>query len=300
MATQHAAPPLAALDSDAGWFTDDSVARRVFAHTGARLFGAYREALMAAVGPESAHAIETNSRYRTDPLGRAKRTMNYAASVIYGTTSEAEKAAATVRGRHAGVRGSDPVTGRDYSLAGPYDAPGRERDRFLMIGGHVIIVESFMIAYDAFCQPLSRAEQDQYMREVEVVAFGHGLKPGDVPTTMDGVHEFYEELGPQLAMSPHGAKLWRALTDPTAFHTALWPARPAVSLILAQTLTTIPKCFRQMMPSVAPRRLDPILRQSGRVTAAAMDLPQARARLDATIHSDQAARLFATARSCLG
>lgn len=302
MAIQEVAPPQAAGErqSDDGWFTDDSIARRVFAHAGARMFGAYREALIAAIGPEAAHAIETNSRYRTDPLGRARRTLHYGASVIYGTAAEAEKAAATVRGRHGQVRGSDPVTGRNYNLklAEGYDAPGREHDRLLMRSGHIIIMESFMVAYDVFCKPLSRAEQDQYMREVEVLAFGHGLRPGDVPTTIDGVHAFYEEeLAPQLAMTPHGLKLWQGLTDPTAFGSALWPARPAVSLILAQTLTTIPECFRRLMPAVAPRRLDPVLRRSGRLTAAALDLPPARAVLDANIHTDQANRLLAAGRA---
>ena len=298
MATALATPTAAAApESDVGWFSDDSIARRVFAPTGARLYGALREALMAAVGSDSAHAIETNSRYRTDMLGRAKRTMHFGVSVIYGTTAEAEMAAATVRGRHDHVSGRDPVSGRDYSLAGPFDAPGRERDRFLMISGHTIIMESFMVAYDAFCEPLSRAEQDQYMREVEVIAIGLGLKRGDVPTSIDGVHAFYEELAPLLAMSPHGTKLWKALTDPTEFNTRLWPAKPAHSLIVAQTLTTIPDCFRSLMPAVAPRRLDPILRRSGRATAAAMDLPPARAGLDATIHTDQAKRLLADGRA---
>lgn len=292
----RAKSPVVAGDADKGWFSDDSVTRRVFAHTGTRMIGAFREALMAAVGSDSAHAIETNSRYRTDPIGRAKRTLHFGASVVFGTTIEAEKAAAAVRGRHDRVQGTDPVTGRDYSLAGPLDSPGRERDRMLMIAGHTIIWESFMAAYDAFGEPLSHDEQDQYMREVEVIGIALGLRPGDAPTTINGVHEFYKQLAPQLAMSPHGTKLYVALTDPTVLTPALWPAKPAYSLLVAQTLTTIPECFRSLMPTPASR-LDPLLRRSGRLTVAAMDLPPARAALDAAIHTDQAKRLYARGRA---
>ncbi|HEY1968032.1 MAG TPA: oxygenase MpaB family protein [Pseudonocardia sp.] len=280
-----------------GWFAPDSITRRVFTHPGARVFGALREALMAAVGPQSAHGIVTNSRYRTDPRGRAQRTMHFADAVVFGTRSQAEKACAAVRGRHARVQGTDPTTGDTYSLAGPFHTPDRHLDRRLMISGHVIIMESFMVAYHAFCQKLSPAEQDQYMLEVAPIAVGLGLEPGDVPTTIAGVTQFYADLAPALALTPHGAQLFRSLSDPTVFNPKLWPAKPAQALIVTQTLTTIPDEFRGLMPMSTPRNLDPILRHSGRITAAALAAGPVRVPLERVVHDQLSQQLLADARA---
>jgi uncharacterized protein (DUF2236 family) len=275
---------------DDGLFAPDSIVRRVFDHPAAVAYGAYREALMAAVGPKSSHAIHTQSRYQSDPVGRIKRTTTFATAVIFGTTAQAEHASAVVRRRHAHVRGVEPVTGERYSLKAPFTGPARDRDRELFLSGYVIIMESVVVAYDMFCQRLSAAEHDRYWQEMVPMAGQLGLEPEDVPTNRDSVDAFYRTITPELALTPDGKQLYQDLVDVTRLDRKLWPALPAQTLFAAQTLTTIPDTFRTLMPSLIPKRLDPLLIASARATAHAMTLAPARRateRLLQTEHSQQ-------------
>jgi len=283
---------------DDGLFAPDSIVRRVWAHPAAQAYGAYREALMSAVGPKSSSAIHTQSRYKDDPLGRIKRTTTFAASVILGTKAQAERASATVRQRHAHIGGVEPVTGEPYRLKAPFAGTARDRDRELFLSGYVIIMESIPVTYDMFCQRLTAAEHDRYWREIVPMAAQLGLEPEDVPTSRAAVNAFYRKIAPELALPPDGKQLYQDLVDVTRFKRKLWPALPAQTLIVAQTLTTIPDQFRDLMPSLVPKRLDRLLIQSARATARAMALPPAGRATERLLQTEHSQQILAAERAC--
>ena len=61
------------------------------------LVGGLRAILVQALEPRSMAAVDQHSRFREDPWGRLERTTKYVVSTTYGTTADAEAAAALVR-----------------------------------------------------------------------------------------------------------------------------------------------------------------------------------------------------------
>src|SRR6516164_819149 len=91
-------------DNDPGLFGPGSVAWRIHADP-VMLIGGLRALLVQALEPRAMAAVDQHSRFREDPWGRLARTTNYVVSTTYGTTADAEEAAAHVRHVHESVRG---------------------------------------------------------------------------------------------------------------------------------------------------------------------------------------------------
>jgi len=140
---------------DPGLFGPGSVAWRIHADP-AMLVGGLRAILLQALEPRAMAAVDQHSRFREDPWGRLERTTKYVVSTTYGTTDEAEEAAALVRRVHASVRGVDPVTRLPYSADDP--------DLLLWI--HAVEVDSFLRAYRSYAGRIDRADGDRYVAEM--------------------------------------------------------------------------------------------------------------------------------------
>jgi len=282
---------------DDGLFAAGSIVRRVWGHPGAIAYGFYREALMAAVGPVSAHAINTQSLYKSDPFGRIRRTSTYATAVIFGTTAQAERASALVRGRHARIGGVEPVTGETYSLKAPFTGAERDRDRRLMVAGYVIIMESVPIAYDMFCRRLTDDEWDRYWQEIAPVGVLLGIEAEHLPTSTEAVNDFHRGMIPELALTYDGKQLYQHLVDATQYDRRLLPVLPAHTLFAAQTLTTIPDGYRDLMPAPVPKRLDPLLIASARATARTMALAPSRRGIERLMQTEDSRQILAAERA---
>ena len=90
---------------DPGLFGPGSVAWRIHADP-AMLVGGLRRDPPAGARTRAMAAVDQHSRFREDPWGRLERTTKYVVSTTYGTTDEAEEAAALVRRVHTvGPRG---------------------------------------------------------------------------------------------------------------------------------------------------------------------------------------------------
>ena len=98
------------------------------------MLGGLRSLYLQALHPRAVAAVAQNSGYRSDPWGRLIRTSNYVATVIYGTTDEAEQAGSRLRRLQAKLSATDPSTGEPF----PIDEPG------LLRWVHVAEVESFL------------------------------------------------------------------------------------------------------------------------------------------------------------
>src|SRR6185503_11145568 len=98
------------MSGDLGLFGPDSVTWRLHLEP-ILLLGGLRSLYLQALHPRAVAGVTQNSAYRADPWGRLTRTSAYVGTVIWGTTQEAEQAAARVRRRHARMTAVDPRTG---------------------------------------------------------------------------------------------------------------------------------------------------------------------------------------------
>jgi uncharacterized protein (DUF2236 family) len=83
--------------------------------------------------------IDQHSDYLERPLSRLTRTAEYVATVVYGDTASAERAAEMVTRLHSRVKGIDPVTRSPYSA----------EDAMTKIWVHCVEIHSFLAAYRA-------------------------------------------------------------------------------------------------------------------------------------------------------
>jgi len=168
---------------DPGLFGPGSVAWKIHADP-AMLVGGLRAILLQALEPRSMAAVDQHSRFREDPWGRLERTTKYVVSTTYGTTAEAEAAAALVRRVHVNVRGVDPVTRRPYSADDP--------DLLLWI--HAVEVESFLLAYRTYAGRIDRADGDRYVAEMAQAAELLGLPASMAPRTERDLRDHLQSM----------------------------------------------------------------------------------------------------------
>jgi len=112
---------------DVGLFGPDSLTWRVNREQ-ALLLGGGRALLLQLAHPLVAAGVADHSDFRSDPLRRLRRTLDATLAMIFGTTAEAEAAAAGVRAVH------ERVTGTLRTRVGRFDAgtPYRAEDPALL------------------------------------------------------------------------------------------------------------------------------------------------------------------------
>ncbi|MEJ7893473.1 MAG: oxygenase MpaB family protein [Solirubrobacteraceae bacterium] len=174
-----------------GLFGADSVTWRVHGSPAVALVGGLRALVIQALHPLAMAGVAQHSDYRERPLKRLQRTAEFVAVTTYGSTAEAERAAAIVRRVHRRVIGVDPITGRPYSAGDP--------DTALWI--HCVEIHSFMAAHRAYGGALSPSEQDAYYAENAVVAELLGVPPDLIPRDADAMRAFFAAQRPGLCVS---------------------------------------------------------------------------------------------------
>ena len=200
--------PSAVAGADPGLFGPDSVTWRVHADPSMALSG-LRALLLQALHPLAMAGVAQHSDFRTDPWGRLFRTADYVGVTTFGTTEQAQRAAARVRGIHRKLGGIEPESGRAY----------RVDDPDLLRWVHCVEVESFLSTAVRCGLRLSAAEQDAYYVEQTASARLVGLDPATVPASTDQVAAYFRDVRPQLRATA-------AARDAATF--VLWPPMPAL------------------------------------------------------------------------
>lgn len=193
---------------DPGLFGPGSVTWRVHADPSMALAG-LRALLLQAVHPLAMAGVAQHSDFRGDPWGRLFRTAEYVAVISYGTTLEAQRAAARVRGIHRKLSGVEPESGTPY----------RVDDPALLLWVHCCEVESFLSTAVRCGMRLSRHERDGYYAEQVTSARLVGLEASAVPADVAQMADYFITMRPQLKVT---AEARRAATF------VLWPPMPAL------------------------------------------------------------------------
>lgn len=183
-------------------FGPGSVTWRVHAHPSA-LVGGLRALLVQALDSRAMAGVVEHSDYQQDPWGRLRSTSDFVVRTTFAGRAEAELAGAQVRAVHQRVRGTDPFSGR------PYDASDPELLRWV----HLVEVDSFLAAYQAYGGRLSEAERDRYVVEMGRAAELVGLDPSGMPRSAEGVRAAIEARG-DLVVTSAAAETARLVLSP--------------------------------------------------------------------------------------
>lgn len=225
------------MTADDGLFGPGSVTWTVHADPVFPVAG-IRALLLQALHPVTMAAVAQHGGFADDFWGRLERTFRYVSTVTFGPTEEARRAAARVRGVHRGLPATDPATGRPFRV----DRPD------LLLWVHCCQVESFLGTARRAGAPVDAAAADRYVTEQVLAAQLIGIPDGLVPTSVDGLHEYFAGIRPELAASPDARRAVRLLAVPpmTSWVRLLTPARPAWLSLAGLALTLLPRWARRM------------------------------------------------------
>src|SRR3954454_18614280 len=188
----------------AGYFTDDSMLRRVVGDRVTGLSG-QRALLVMAAHPVAFAGFFAHTGSLDDPYARLERTATVMNAIAFGTRRQADRLTAHVRAMHRRVRGELKES------AGPFPAGTQYRgdDPELLLWILAALAESAMLVYSKYVRALSPTELDDLWADYRVVGRCFGLEDHDMPRDhaafaayMEGMYE-----GGDLAVTPAAREL---------------------------------------------------------------------------------------------
>ncbi len=195
-----------------GYFTDDSMMRRINRETVVGIAG-MRSLLMQAAHPVAFAGFFEATTMLAEPYPRLERTARVLTAIAFGTKAEADRATAPVRRIHAKVRGALKEPAGRF----PAGTPWRADDPELLLWIIATLVDSNLLVYQRYVRPLSRDEQERYWQDFRLMSKLFGLPYEDTPEDIDAFEEYMasmlasgdldvgdkaRELGVQIVMRP--------------------------------------------------------------------------------------------------
>ncbi len=177
------------LASRDGYFAPESVIRRVGSTPLVPLLGGGAAVLLQVAHPLVALGVVEHSDFHRDLWKRLLRTLQALYLITYGTKAEAELAGERVRAVHAKVRGETRSRLGPFPPGTPYSAD----DPQLQLWVHATLVEVSLAVYQRFVERLSPSEQEEYYRDMTLVARIFGTPASVVPPTLADFREYLDE-----------------------------------------------------------------------------------------------------------
>lgn len=209
---------------DPGLFGPASVSWQLHADAASGI-GGVRALLMQALHPEAMAGVAKHSSYKSDPWGRLTRTAEYIAVITFGTTSEAENAAARVRMVHQKLG---------------VDRPD------LLLWVHLGFVDSLLRAAQRAGLANNKDVADQYVKEQVTAA--QLLGAPDAPQSESELVTAIEEYKPILTASKEAKDAARFIAFPPMplATRLLTPAAPAWASVAATAFSLLEPWARQL------------------------------------------------------
>ncbi len=233
---------------DDGLFGPESVIWTLGMHPVIVLAGS-RNWLYTLMFSEIAAALDEQGKVYADPRSRGQETMHWAYASVFGDTEDALRAGAWVRGMHAKVNGTDPVTRTEYSPTRP------DLARFAF----GIIWDSVRVGYETYVEVLDDLQREQFWQEILRTAEPMGIPVSDLPATWAQWHEYERTVvASRLNYSATSEKIMRYTRNGLGAPAVL---KPAASLLIwvgiELTLATMPAQARVV---IGYRRTEPRMR----------------------------------------
>ncbi|KWF34452.1 histidine kinase [Burkholderia diffusa] len=223
---------LSSPPGDPGLFGPDAICWRVHADFTSMMTGGIAALLLQALHPLALAGVWDHSSFRTDILGRLRRTATFITGTTFGSRADALALVERVRTIHARVSGTAP-DGRPY----------RADDPALLTWVHVAEVSSFLAAHLRYVNPsLSGELQDGYYAETALIAELLGAR--DVPRSRAEVAAYFARMRPELEAGPRTFAVMDVLLNVPISTPAL---RPAASLIMHAGIDLLPHWAQRML-----------------------------------------------------
>jgi uncharacterized protein (DUF2236 family) len=146
------------------------------------LLGAGPRALLLQIAhPGVAAGVAEHSDFRADPWRRLDGTLRSYLRIIYGSTAAARAEIRRLNALHRTITGEG------------YDA----RDPELSLWVHATLVDSTIVANDAWAGPLSRDRATQFYEETKPIARAFGVPQAALPADLAAFEAYLaDQLGP--------------------------------------------------------------------------------------------------------
>jgi len=152
--------------SEAGYFPEGSILRRVHSERAVGLFYGQRALMIGALNPLAFVGTIEHTNAKLKPFQRLSHTAEVFETIFFGTTDEADKVLAFVHRLHERVIGDMPEDAGTITKGTPYSAFDPE----LMLWTLAVIADSGPAFYELFVDRLAPDEREQLWREY--VRFG--------------------------------------------------------------------------------------------------------------------------------
>jgi uncharacterized protein (DUF2236 family) len=190
------------------------------------LLGAGPRALLLQLAhPSVAAGVADHSTFRDDPWRRLQGTLDSYLRIVYGTATAARAEIRRLNELHR-------------SISGP---TYRARDPELSLWVHATLVDSTIVAADAWLEPLSRARRDRYYAETLPIGRAFGIPAALLPADIDAFEAYLADaMGPDgpVRVGPTARELGHAVlhpplgpvlpplagVPPVAYAWTLWPS----------------------------------------------------------------------------
>src|SRR3954454_15510568 len=220
----------------AGYFTDDSMLRRIHRERAVALSGP-RALLMQAAHPVAVKGLLAHTSSMDEPYERLARTAQVMSTIGFGPREEADRVTRRVRAMH-----------RRYKV----DQPD------LLLWVLFTLVDSGLVVYQLYVDKLSDDEQAGYWEDYKQVGRLFGLRDRDMPDTLEDLREYRREMleGDVLHVSDWARRRARAIVlEPPV----PWLARPLLETVNFVTIALLPDRIRREygfspLPPAAVRR----------------------------------------------
>jgi uncharacterized protein (DUF2236 family) len=156
-----------------------AIARKINRET-VVLLGWGRAVLLQLANPLVAAAVSDYSKFRRGPRGylrRVRSTVGAMLELSFGTPEEARRIVRRINTIHDQVNGRlDRTVGR-FPAGTPYSA----RDPELLCWVHATLIESMVVSYELFVDPLTSEEKNRYALDATWLACELGVEPHLLP-----------------------------------------------------------------------------------------------------------------------
>ncbi len=186
---------------DPGLFGPDSEAWRLDREAMLLLGAGPRALLLQIAHPLVAAGVADHSDFRSDPWRRLDGTVRSYLRIVYGSTAQARGEIRRLNGLHRSIVGSG------YSA----------RDPVLSLWVHATLVESTILSYHEWLEPMSRERRARYYQETRPIGRAFGIPDALLPRDLDAFEAYVEEMlapGGPVHVTPVARELARVILRP--------------------------------------------------------------------------------------
>ncbi len=222
-----------------GYFTDDSILRRIHRERALALSGP-RALLMQAAHPLAVSGLLAHSDALEDPYQRLARTAQVLSTIGFGSREDADRITQRVRAMHASVQGTLKQSVGPYPAGTPYRADDPE----LLLWVLFTLVDSALVVYRKYVAGLDPDEEAAYWEEYKVVGRLFGLRNADMPDGIAALDDYRREMleGDRLHVTPWARERARRIVLQPPVRRV---ARPLLETVNFITVALLPDQIRR-------------------------------------------------------